>query len=72
MIDIVYPNYLPQLAEDPTKLADEKPFYYHLRYPAIERIVRDFEVNLLSRFTDLDAIGLDQPVHNFQSFLEAF
>ena len=67
----VFEGSLNQLAEHPSRLADEIPFQDSLRYHAIERVdPEEAAIDLLSRFTDLFSIIIDRPVVNVARFLD--
>ena len=68
-------NYLSRewiacLAENPSRLADEIPFYRHLHYLEIEeRVAPGIEADLLKRFTDLNEYRAFGPVQDIERFL---
>ena len=60
------------LTENPTRLADEMPFWRNLQYWAIEPVVTE-SANLLKRFIDLETIIVTEPVESaedVQRFLD--
>ena len=57
------------LAENPSKLADEIPFYRELDYSAIKKCVPGLEDDLLKRFTDLNEIKICWSVKDIEQFL---
>ena len=57
------------LTENPSRLADEIPFYSFLYFSDIERIASSLEVDLLRRFTRLNQIKALSPVQDFKRFL---
>ena len=67
--DILNPAAFDCLAENPSRLADEIPFYLSLDYSAVERVDPELEVDLLKRFTDLIELRIDSPIQNIQRFL---
>ena len=58
------------LAENPSRLADEIPFYRTLHYTVIERVAPGSEFNVLSRLTHLHLVLVLNPVQNVQRFLD--
>ena len=58
------------LAENPSRLADEIPFWHELDYSTIESVAPGSEINVLKRFTDLNAIDVNAPVRDVQRFLD--
>ena len=58
------------LAENPSRLADEIPFYSSLYYFVIEPVTPGLEVDLLKRFTHLKVVKVHSPVQNTQRFLD--
>ena len=58
------------LSENPSRLADEIPFYSALPYTAIERVAPELAINVVSRLTDLDLIIVKKPVQDVQRFLD--
>ena len=71
-----FANYLSReslacLVKNPSRLADEIPFYRELQYSDIkERVVPGLEVDLLKRFTDLNKIKVNRPVQDILRFLD--
>ena len=70
-----FPEYLSRellvcLAENSSRLADEIHFYRYLRFSNIEGVAPGLEVDLLKRFTDLNAIMVTSPVQNIDRFLD--
>ena len=63
------PKWLVCFAENPSRLADQIPFYLSLPFSDIEHIAPDLQINILKRFTGLHDILVDLPVQNVQSFL---
>ena len=57
------------LAKNPSRLADEIPFYGFLRYEAIEDVASGLEVEILKRFTRLFDIRVTDTVQDVQRFL---
>ena len=57
------------LAENPSRLADEIPFYRRLDYAGIERVAPGSEMNVLKRFTDLTIFNVSKPVQDIERFL---
>ena len=58
-------------AENPSRLADEIPFFAHLNYSTIESAVPKSKINnLLKRYADLVGIRATQPVQDIQRFLD--
>ena len=57
------------LAENPSRLADQIPLWYHLDYSAIERVAPKIEMTSLKRFTDLTEIFVSEPVEDTERFL---
>ena len=69
--DIYYEEAFLQLAEHPTKLADEIPFCRSVRYQAIEAVIPELATNILDRFTDLCVIRVERrPVADVQRLLD--
>ena len=58
------------LAENPTRLADEIPFWETLPYKAIECVDPEAAINVLKRFTDLEHIYVDAQDQKTQRFLD--
>ena len=58
------------MAKNPLIFADEIPLYKHLYYDVIERIPLELQANILSKFTDLREIVVDNPVQETQCFLD--
>ena len=58
-----------QLTENPSRLADEIPFYKFRYYSAIERAAAGSEIFVLKRFTDLKEIIVEERVQDVQRFL---
>lgn len=56
-------------AEDPSRLADEMPLQHHLLYSKILHVYSEVANDLMSRFTDLYQITVDQPVQDIEYFL---
>ena len=57
------------LAENPSRLADQIPFWYSLGYSRIERVAPKIEMSSLKRFTDLSRIDVFEPVEDTERFL---
>ena len=57
------------LAENPSRLADEIPFYKDLDYSIIEDVDSDLVVDLLKRCTELKKVTVNLPVQAIQHFL---
>ena len=59
-----------QLTENRSRLADEIPFWYSLQesldYWVIERVAPELAINLVSRFTDLYGIYVDERVQDIE------
>ena len=62
-------EWLVCLAENPSRLADQIPFYRALRYSEIEGVTPDLEVNLLKRFTNLKEVEVNCSVRDIERFL---
>ena len=60
---------LRYLVENPSKLADQIPFWDWLSYRHIERIAGGTEINLLKRITHLNWIRVDALVEDTERFL---
>ena len=60
---------LVQLAENPSRLADEIPFYNSLYYSAIERVAPEAVIDLVSRFSKFYFITVDRPIEDIERFL---
>ena len=58
------------LAENPSRLADEIPFYRELNYSEIEGVAPGLEVDLLKRFTHLNEVIVDRIVRDIPRFLD--
>ena len=54
------------LAENPSRLADEIPFYMRLSYAEIERVAPGLAVDVVNRFTDLGRIYVNEPIRSIQ------
>ena len=61
---------LVYLAENPSRLAGEMPFLSTLQYSAIQRVAPESAINMLTKFTDLYEIIVDEPVQDVQLFLD--
>ena len=60
---------IEHLAKNPSKLAEEIPFYNFIPYNAIELLATGLENNFLNRFPDLDSVYVSSPVANIERFL---
>ena len=56
-------------AENPSRLADEIPFYSSLYYSDIESVATGLETDVLQRFTDMKEVTVNHPVQDIQRFL---
>ena len=64
------PEAFVQLAENPSRLADEIPFDLSLYYSAIERVAPGLEADILKRFgPQLNKIKVDRSVQDIERFL---
>ena len=54
---------------DPSRLADEIPFWSILNYTAIEHLTSESQATILNSFTDLGTIYLGRPVPDIDRFL---
>ena len=63
-------EYLVYLAEHRTRLAEEIRYIWSLYYSSIERLPAALEIDLLSKFTDLDRILVNKPVQDVDRFLK--
>ena len=57
------------LAENPSRLADQIPFYRSFDYSDIEGVAPGLEVDLLKRFTDLNEVEVQSRVQDIEGFL---
>ena len=57
------------LAKNPSRLADEIPFYSLLYYSDIEAVAPEMEVDLLKRFTNLNTVLIGSSVRDIERFL---
>ena len=63
-------EWLVFLAENPSRQADQIPFYHSLHYFDIEDVVSVLEVDVLKRFTDFNKLIVNRPVQDTQRFLD--
>ena len=57
------------LSKNPSRLADEIPFYHSLPYSVIESVAPGLVVDLLKRFTHLNVVEVSRPVQDIERFL---
>ena len=57
------------VTENPSRWADQIPFYRSLDYSNTARVPLDLEVDLLKRYTHLNEIRVDRPVEDVERFL---
>ena len=55
--------------ENPSRLADEIPFWQRIYYSEIKCIAPELQINVLKRFSDLNEIFVEEPVQDIESFL---
>ena len=60
------------MAENRSRLADEILFYPSLHYSAIERVDPELAIDVLSGFTDLNRIKVDEDIERFLNVLKNF
>ena len=65
-----FSNAFACLTANPSRLANEIPLFCSLRYKETERVDPALAVSIMSRFTDLEAIYLKEPVRDIESFLD--
>ena len=68
--DMYFEEGFLHLAEHPTRLADEIPFSRSIPYQAIEAVTPELAADILTRFTDLFIISVEQPVADVQRLLD--
>lgn len=63
-------RYVQCLVANPIRLARSIEFLFRIRYSAIESVAPGLEIDILKRFTDLEELVGDEPVHDVDRFLK--